>query len=903
MRALQFLKVLLLLTLTGAQTVRSTPSLEWVDPSDDDLLVLETSLNGLRVTEDLLAYLRRDRVFLPLAALMNTLELPIRVDPAAGLAEGWIAKKERRFSLRVVQQQMAAGGKLRRIRPAAVEVHRDDIFVDSDLLSEWLPISFQVDLASLTLQVSSEETLPIQGRLERAARWSQADPSRARALVGGHPRKRFALDPHPYELIAWPVLDATSTFEVSRDRDGRLTNQRRHSMLVQGDLLGMSAHLLLEGSETGTTPSGLSKARFSLSRHDSEARLLGPLYASAIRVGDVAPQLGALVSSESHGRGFEVARSAPGTSERGELDTTSLEGDAPSGSDVELYHNGLLLDFTTIDASGHYRFADVPLRVGANILRVVVYGPYGEQREETRRIEVGADLLRPGATAYRIGLAQQDLELFAPADVSDPDEHGSLRWGVELERGISHQLGLLFGLSSLELEGERRHYLRMMCRTSMFGITGQLRGTKDVGGGSVVSLGLQRRISRGLNLVVRHEELRDFRSEAVTNSDVVGRSEIRIEGGLRLPLLRASIARLPFSVRADRERSTRGESVSLIATSGQGFPVGRMLFGNRMEVRLSERALETRGRLLVRTRLPEVELTGSLSYGLTPRVVISELGLSGSLRLNERTRARMSISYGLERMSQSLGIGVELRRRRFTLGLDAGYSSSGGAKLGASVSLGLSRDPRSKQLSWHSDVAAARAALSARVFLDRDGDGRFGPGDAPISGAEFRQQGRRLGPATGDDGIVRLELPSNGRTDLEIVESSLPDPFWVPARAGIGLAVRPGAHWTAEFPVVETGEIDGTVTLGGDRSGEPVSAVAVQLLDSTGKVIEERKSQFDGFFLFTRIPPARYSLRISPEQLARLQLTSPSQPSVQLQSGEIRNGLQLRVMAQPETTP
>ena len=96
-----------------------------------------------------------------------------------------------------------------------------------------------------------------------------------------------------------------------------------------------------------------------------------------------------------------------------------------------------------------------------------------------------------------------------------------------------------------------------------------------------------------------------------------------------------------------------------------------------------------------------------------------------------------------------------------------------------------------------------------------------------------------------------------------------------------------------DFPVVETGEIDGTVLLKTNDQQRPVSNVNLRLIDSNGTVVEEVKSQFDGFYLFSRVVPGSYILQVDSEQLQRLHLSASHDQKIELGAGEVRDGLQV----------
>jgi hypothetical protein len=115
----------------------------------------------------------------------------------------------------------------------------------------------------------------------------------------------------------------------------------------------------------------------------------------------------------------------------------------------------------------------------------------------------------------------------------------------------------------------------------------------------------------------------------------------------------------------------------------------------------------------------------------------------------------------------------------------------------------------------------------------------------------------------------------------------------MPQRQGVGLVTRPGRVATIDFPVVSTGEIDGTVRLRRGGELQEVSKVELQLLDPAGEIVQVVTTAFDGFYLFERILPGRYTLRVDPEQVARLHLNAPPEHQLTLASGEVVSGVDL----------
>lgn len=98
--------------------------------------------------------------------------------------------------------------------------------------------------------------------------------------------------------------------------------------------------------------------------------------------------------------------------------------------------------------------------------------------------------------------------------------------------------------------------------------------------------------------------------------------------------------------------------------------------------------------------------------------------------------------------------------------------------------------------------------------------------------------------------------------------------------------------WSADFPVALTGEIDGTVYLEEGDERRAAAGVELELVAADGEVAARCRSQFDGFYLFERISPGRYTLRQAGEQAARLGLGLEPR-EVEIAGGEIANGVDL----------
>ena len=144
--------------------------------------------------------------------------------------------------------------------------------------------------------------------------------------------------------------------------------------------------------------------------------------------------------------------------------------------------------------------------------------------------------------------------------------------------------------------------------------------------------------------------------------------------------------------------------------------------------------------------------------------------------------------------------------------------------------MGIAYDSSSRKFRAQAASVASGGGVSARAFVDENGNGRFDPGELPIEGARFDINASPApvrADARGSAFIVNV--PGHQWTDVSIEPSSLEDPSWRPSAPGIRVASRPGKTARVDLPVQVMGEITGTVW-----SGEEGSRRAVRRESSDG---------------------------------------------------------------------
>jgi hypothetical protein len=307
----------------------------------------------------------------------------------------------------------------------------------------------------------------------------------------------------------------------------------------------------------------------------------------------------------------------------------------------------------------------------------------------------------------------------------------------------------------------------------------------------------------------------------------------------------------------------------------------------------------------------DVRLRGSVGYEIFPDRDYGAITLTAEKRISKN----LEVSLGLDRTAppnpvNTVSIGLNKLTEWSAWGVDLEYSDDDEIQARVNMAMSLGVNPVSGAPVVQAGRTATQGALMSRVFLDHNGNGAFDEGDSPLKGVRLEvDRGILRNPSDADGFVYIPSVTPNRNLVVKVDRDSLGDPFLVPTKAGVSIVAHPGGTARVDFPVVTTGEIDGTVFKVEETKVFPVSGAELQLLDVDGKVVRELRSAFDGFYLMEFVPPGVYTVRVNPEQLARLGLNADSVRRATINGdGTIVNGQDIVLRKRgtepaPETLP
>ncbi|MEE4153280.1 MAG: carboxypeptidase-like regulatory domain-containing protein [Erythrobacter sp.] len=837
--------------------------------SEDDFLFLQLVIKQYKLTYDVRGY-RTDRgVCLDLADVIQSLDLPIRIDKKSRRATGWLFAEDQSFTLDrdMGSVQITNSDAGTRRAPLSGDIHDtpEGWCVDTGALSRWFGVSFKPDLYNAIVRLESDRDMPFMQAIER----------RNRAARLTKTAKSFDLSQFPkldMEYRPWrtPSVDVVSRTGV-RIGGGTDRVDSRLELYAVGEALGASYFARL-GTNEGLEPQSV---RVRAYRNDPEGGLLGPLGATEVAAGDVETIAGRLTGQTAVGRGAFITNRPMGQTSR--FAATTLRGVLPAGWDAELYRNGQLIAFQNDRGDGRYEFIEIDLFFGRNDLEVVLYGPQGQIRRERSSIPVGLNQIEPGQTYYWAGALQNDRDLFEIADPLSATPQ-KWRWGVGVERGLDKRTSAALGAQSIFFLDRRRTYIEGALARTFGPMQLELAGAHEFGAGSVAELNALGRIGTinfGANALatfghftsefVRPEI--DYRAGVTFDTSLrLGKFTLPIQGNYNLLRQKdgtslseflfttsATAGRVAISAQLAREEELPGESPAQEASQNRA---------SRSNTRL---------RLLANTRMGTLRLRGNATFLLAGEQAGFETAIvRADKAIGERTELQGQVEYTAPTDEFRVTAGYTRRFDRFSLRSDAFFTTRGGLGANVQVAFSIGPDPIGGGLRITEAKLARNGQAAITVFRDDNGNGLHDPGEGPIKDVAIDTGLRTSERLTNEHGqIIVDDLQPFRRVLVGVDESSLADPFLAPAGKGIVITPRPGVMAELKLPVTPTGEVEGMLV---GANGIDMPGVVLQLVDQRGNEVARTISEFDGFFLFERIPYGRYRLVVEPGVARKLSI-------------------------------
>ncbi|GAA0476465.1 hypothetical protein GCM10009096_17800 [Parasphingorhabdus litoris] len=829
----------------GAHAQSSNNQAAWT-ANDDDALLFDLRSGKYRLGDGIRGYQTDKGVCVDFGDVIMALDVPIRLDKKSRRATGWVFAERETLIVERDSATVQKGNGRSNLSKTDIYDTPEGWCVNVESLSGWLDLALAPDLSNALLIIKSDRKLPFQLALERKERAAKIRPRRSFDLSS------LPQSTEPYKFWRTPSVDAVVSAGGLRDKRSGQQMDVRYELFASGEIGKASFDARLSSDDKGVPES----LRVRAYRTDPKGGLLGPLKATHFALGDVSTFSTPLVSQSTAGRGAVITNRPVDRPDN--FDRTSFRGELPEGWDAELYRNGQLLAFAETRSDGRYEFIDVPLLYGQNRFEVVLYGPQGQIRRETKSVPVGLDSIPPRKTYYWAGGQEAGKDLINFNSFL-PIEQAGWRGGFGLERGLNAKTSVAASLFSLQIDGERHNYVEGSVRRAVGPALVELTASSDLQKGTAFRGQLLGELGKTFITAETIWAQGNFRSDHV-EQNVNGRHSLSLDHNFKFG---GKI--VPFHIDAQYETRNDGRS-SLDITGRASLNLRRFSLTGELswEQRYSDLGPNppdiAEARLLTNGRFGGIRLRGEAVYRIAPEKRFERVNFTGEWRAGDRAdwRAELGYDVGLDR--GRAGIGIIRRFDKFSLTASAEAATDGSVAAGLNLAFSLGPDPRNGKFRFSNNKLANNGQALAIVYRDKNRDGKRQAEEELVENVELTAgKSVALTPTDADGQSIIDNLEPFRPVLIGIDTSSLPDPYVQPALPGIVVTPRPGIATTVELPLVSAGEVEGTLVR---KGGSALAGVGLELIDVTGQVTHKTQSEFDGFFLFEGVPYGAYQLRI-----------------------------------------
>jgi hypothetical protein len=864
----------------------------WTADPDEQFL-LDVNIRQLRLGDGVRAYNTPEGTCVVFGDFLSTLDLPMKIDLATRKASGWAFREDNRIDIDQAAGAVRYGDSQEKLAEGTIRETPEGWCVDSAALGRWFKLGVKPVTQGSVLMLESEAKLPIELTREREQRAARLRP--ASMPLEGLPRVKL-----PYRMWRAPALDFIVHAGVTYRASTGMKVDRSASVQAAGEIARLSYDSMLTTDQDGRPES----LRIKAYRSDPDGGLLGPLGATHFAVGDVQTLSHRLIPG-SNGRGIEVTNRPLFNPIA--FDRTRFEGDLPSGWDAELYRNGELLALSRSSGSQRYAFDDVALLYGDNRFEIVLYGPQGQRRSRLETINVGQSQVPAGKTWYWAGINQPGRNLLGnlldrddgggfnttrqPADFTRAD----LQAAVQVEHGLSKRTSIGALAAMLLADNEKLTFVEGSVRQSVGSSLLEAAVSRDSRGGTAGrfaavaqfgSVNLSADALVASNFVVNGEREKRYREGRLSLDAPVklGRQSVAAHGDIRL---------------VDRGGDNRSiNALGRLSTNINGFNLTTLV---DWQHRLGRSATYDDDRLELGVmgtgHVGTVRLRGEARWEVQPQSRFRSAELSAYWSATDKADWEGALGY--DAAGKRGHARISHIRRFSTMAAAASIEAGTDGSVAAGINLNFSLDSAAGGFRLSNQRLASTGMVEARVYRDNNDNGVRDPSEPWQAGATITTGQRVSEQATNKEGTVRVGgLQPFQPIAVGIDTSSLEDPSLAPKKALQLVVPRPGVAARIEIGLVGSGDIEGMVV---QSDGRGFEGLDLELVDPTGKVVASGRSDYDGFFLFDRIPYGRYGLRVTTEsaKAAGVDPTIGRTVEISAQKSVVRMGA-IRILKAPQ---
>ncbi|MFA5973630.1 MAG: SPOR domain-containing protein [Lentimicrobiaceae bacterium] len=777
---------------------------------------------------DVTAIYKNDQIYLPISELFQCLKINQQTSEFNDTISGFFLDENNKYIISQESRTIFIDGKLIQLnKDELLNTETTSLALRLDQYGKIFGLDCRFNFSSLSVELKTSHELPVIKELRLEQMRKNISRLRGEIKVDTTYKRKYHL--FRGGMADWAIYSNQVTGGTSETR----------AMLGLGtEFLGGETNIELNYSSRNNFEKRQQQYHWRWANNDTKL-------VKQITVGKIASRSIASIYSPLLGT---VITNTPTTYRRSFGSYTMSDFTEP-GWTVELYINNVIVDFTTADASGFYKF-DIPLVYGSSDVLIKFYGPWGEERLKEEHINIPFNFLPSGEFQYTIaGAMVQDTShsIFTHGEVNfGINRHLTVGGGIEYLSSISSAPSIPFINGSVQLLGNV-----LLNGEYAYGVR-----TKALLSYSLPS-----------NFVFDIDYTKYANEQKAITFNYLEERKIRVSIPIYIKKFKV-YSRLSYSQNILRE-TTYSTAEATISTFFNGvsanftgnanwlgkydpFIYGNLGLGFRFFKTLSFRPqvqYDFSNNSLIYTK-------AELENNFSPRCNLS-LVWENNIR-NNINSVELTFRYDLS-FAQ-----VSLNTRVTNDYIMTGQSARGSFAFGSGNGRILA-DRRTQ---------VGRAGLTVIPFLDINNNNHRDDNEPITKGMDLRINGGRILPDSKDSIIRILDLEPFASYMLEFNDTQFDNIAWQIKDKTVSILMDPNQFKLLEVPIKVMGEINGTIYMQKGGSLREQGRIQVNIFDDNDNFIAKTQSESDGYFNYLGLGPGSYYAEVDTMQLSRLKAVS-----------------------------
>lgn len=514
---------------------------------------------------------------------------------------------------------------------------------------------------------------------------------------------------------------------------------------------------------------------------------------------------------------------------------------------VELYVNGILVNYVKADAAGFYTF-NVPLVYGNTTITLRFYGPFGEQRSTDQNINIPFNFL-----------PKNEFEYTASGGIVE-DGHETRFARFSSNYGLSRHITVGAGfeyLSSIE-SGTKIPFVNTSFRLLP---TLLVSGEHAYDVRSKISLSYN--LPSGIQFELYNNWYKKGQRAIITN--FIQDHKAIVSFPLRSRFFSA-FTRLSFQeIKLINTRYNVGEWMlsTVIANINASATTYALLLPDREDYIYSNYSLGIRP-------FKNVLITQQLQYEYGNGKVIStktelekRIFLNGYLNLSyERNFISNidNIEFGFRYDFSFAQTRASVRKTNDLYRVLQGVTGS------------LIHDGNSGITDFNNYTSIGRGSVLLIPYLDINGNNKRDKNEPKAEGLKAIVNGGRIERAKSNS-ILITDLEAYANYNIELDASGFEHVAWKLLKKNYTVVIEPNFVKNIEIPVSVFGEVSGQVIQLGNNEEKGVGGFIIAIYNDKSQKVAQTVSEQDGYFSYLGLLPGKYTAKVDGKQLEKLDIS------------------------------